>query len=170
MANCSSREAAGWSRVTNGWSRASMSWSRVITMVVSRLKNLLRSRNRREAPLRERAQPRDVLGARDAERNGGAQRFQQQLGRQRLFRAQRAVERGDHGLFDLGAAESLARRRKARDVELRDVLLSRAEVNREDRRAFGGRRQVDEEDLVEAAFAQKLRRQAQHVVRGADDE
>ena len=41
---------------------------------------------------------------------------------------------------------------------------------REDLPALGGVRQVDEEDLVEAALAQQLGRQREDVVRGRDHE
>jgi len=66
------------------------------------------------------------------------------------------VQRGDDGLFDLRPGEALARRRQAREVEGLRVLLVLRQVNPEDILPALRLRQVDEENLVEAAFPEQL--------------
>ena len=78
------------------------------------------------------------------------------------------VERRNHHLLDFCAAETLGRLCQRRKIELRRILLSQHEVNAKYVLPFAGCRQIDEEDFVEATFAQKLWRHAHQVVRCAD--
>src|SRR5262245_48184184 len=71
----------------------------------------------------------------------------------------RFVERADDRLLDLRAREAVAGAGQTRHVEGRRVLLLARELDAQDLLAAGGARQVDEEYLVEAPFAQQLGRQ-----------
>src|SRR5688500_7777388 len=86
--------------------------------------------------------------------------------RARLRKRDSAAKRG----LDLRAGESIARRGEALQVVLRRVALLLAEVDAEDDLTLRGIRQVDEEDLVEAALAKQFGREVLDVVRGRDDE
>ena len=80
------------------------------------------------------------------------------------------VHGADHKLLQLGSAEALGAARQFGNLEFLRVAASAGEVDGEDLFALFQLRQVDEEDFVEAALAQELRRQGAHIVGGGDEE
>src|SRR5262249_14409621 len=82
----------------------------------------------------------------------------------------RGRERGDDALLDLGAGPALAELLHRVEVELLRVDAATAEMHLEDLDALVVERQVDEENLVEAALADHLRGQEVDAVRGRADE
>ena len=80
------------------------------------------------------------------------------------------MKRRQHGLLDLGAAESFRCCDHRVDVEELRITVTLLQVNREDRAPRLGGRKIDEEDLVEPAFAQEFRRERFDVVGGRDQE
>src|SRR4029450_6552812 len=83
---------------------------------------------------------------------------------------ERGVERGGHHLLELRAGQTLRREREAVDLELERVARALGQVDAQDLGALGRGGQVDEEQLVEAAAAQKLGRQTLYVVCRRHDE
>src|SRR5439155_18719310 len=106
----------------------------------------------------------------DRKRNSAVRGVDECFGRQRFLFLQRSIESRDHNLLDLGAAESVGRFRKRLEIERRRILLSQEQVNPKDLLALVRRRQIDEEDLVEAPLAQQLRGNVHQIVRGSDYE
>src|SRR5690606_16097652 len=80
------------------------------------------------------------------------------------------VERGDHGLLELRAAERLRLPGERVEIEAPRVPVAALEVDLQDVAALLHPGQIDEEDLVEAALAQQLRRQALDAVGGGHHE
>src|SRR5687767_12430963 len=89
-------------------------------------------------------------------RPGRCRFAQQQLRVERRVVVERCVKRGDDGLFDLGATETARCRGEQTVVEQCGILFTFAQVDAEDFGAGFGVGEIDEEDLVEAAFAQEL--------------
>src|SRR5262249_40793795 len=77
--------------------------------------------------------------------------------RQLPLLAQRGVERGDDRLLDLPTAVALGLRRQRVHAEALRVSAAALQVDAEDLLALCDAWEIDEEDLVEAALAQKLR-------------
>src|SRR6185436_11328069 len=78
---------------------------------------------------------------------------------------------GDHALLDLRPGPALRELLDRLEVELVRIDAAPTEVHPEDFDALVVERQIDEEDLVEAAFADHLgRQQVDAVRRGADEE
>src|SRR5580704_10143396 len=123
-----------------------------------------------ETLVRQRSQPLDVLASRDGERNGGRELVEQQLCVERPVFLERSQEGDDHDLLELRAAEAVSGGHDLGEVQVLGILLAQRQVDAQDRLALGGVGQVDEEDLVEAALAQQLRRQRGEVVGRRDDE
>src|SRR4051812_11503746 len=117
-----------------------------------------------------RAQPRNRLGAGLRERNGSARGGFDVARHEIPAGGERFVHSFDDRRLDLRAGESFGRGGKSLEIELRGVALLLAEVDLEDAFALGRIGKVDEEDLVEAALAQKLGRKILDLVRGRYDE
>jgi len=112
----------------------------------------------------------DAFGHGDGKRRRALQGQQDSVGGQLVARGEGLVKGGDDGLLDLGAAVAFGRDGQGGEVELAGVAGSFADVDGEDllARVLGG--QIDEEDLVEAAFAEEFGRQGLDVVGGGDHE
>src|SRR6185312_1205047 len=130
-----------------------------------------RSVGRNEALASRLAQGVDLLAARADERHGALELRSQPGVRERQTPfGHQPIERRDDRLLDLGPAEALGLPRQRLEVEALWLLLAQPQMNREDLTAGRRVRQVDEEDLVEPALAQQLRRNRVDVVGGGDDE
>src|SRR5947209_10483269 len=115
-------------------------------------------------------QPGDVFVAGDRERLRAAELNQHNLGGELLLLGKRRIESGDDGLLDFCAGETFAGRGERSEIKLRRVAPAALQMDAEEFRARLRVRQIHEEDLVEAAFAQQLRRQSGEVVGRGDNE
>ena len=80
------------------------------------------------------------------------------------------VERSDDDLFEFGTAESVGEFGDCGDLEIFGVAFSLFKVNGDDLFAFGEVGEVNEEDFVEAAFAEEFGGEGGDIVGGGDDE
>lgn len=80
------------------------------------------------------------------------------------------VEGAVDGFFDFGAAEAVGGGGEFGKGEGLGIAAAAAEVDGEDIFAFGGTRKIDEEDFVEATFAEEFGGEVRDVVGGGHDE
>src|SRR5205823_14356959 len=97
-----------------------------------------------------------VLAHRRRQRDGLLHRPDEMLLRQLHALGEGEMKAGDDRLLDLAAAESLGDLGQLSDVEASSVALAARQMDGPDLPPLGARRQVDEEDLVEAPLAQQL--------------
>src|SRR5580765_5076968 len=95
----------------------------------------------------------DVFAPGDGEWHSVGQFFNQQIGRQRCFLVECAIEGCDHSLFDFRTAEAVAGADDLEQIELVRVLLPKTQVNLPDGFPFAVVRQVHKKDFIESAFA-----------------
>src|SRR5690606_4185162 len=105
------------------------------------------------------ADPGDFLGAGGAERAGGAELLGHVARLELGALVVGGIEGGDDGLFQLRAAEAIGACDQGVEIEAPRVAPAPRQVEREDLAPYRGARQIDEEDLVEAALAQELGRE-----------
>ena len=79
-------------------------------------------------------------------------------------------ERGDDGLFDLGAREALGRCDDSWDIEIGDLTIFLNDMNFDNGFTLSGAGEIDEEYLVETTFTEEFRGQHGDVVSGCDNE
>lgn len=80
------------------------------------------------------------------------------------------VESSDDHPFELGPGEAVRPAHQLGEIEGRGIAPTALEMQAHDRLPFDGTGEIDEEDLVETAPPQQLRRQALDVVAGGDEE
>src|SRR5437870_6060619 len=92
------------------------------------------------------------------------------MGVQFDFGVKRVVQRADHGLLNLCAAEVFAARHQGVQVKNLRVATPSGQVNAENFPALFIRREIHEEDFVQPALAQQLGRKLGNVIGGGDNE
>src|SRR4029077_9159299 len=98
----------------------------------------------------------DVFTPGDGEWHGVGQFFNQQIGRQRCFLVECAIEGCDHSLFDFRAAETVAGADDLDQIELFHILLPKPQVNLPDGFPLAVVRQVHKKYFIESASAKEF--------------
>ena len=99
-----------------------------------------------------------------------SQFFNQQIGRQRRFLVECAIQGCDHSLFDFRAAEAVAGADDLDQIEMFCLLLPKTQVNLPDGFPLGLVRQVHKKDFIESAFAKEFGGKHGKIVGGGHDE
>ncbi len=112
----------------------------------------------------------DFFGHGDGEGWGFFEGVEEEVGGEVGFGGEGVEEGGDDGLFDFAAGVAFGGFDEGGDVELLRVAFALDEVDAENLRAGVGDGEIDEEDFVEAAFAEELGGEGFDVVGGGDEE